>query len=439
MRRIDAQAVTPVDELITRAGAAVAREALGLLGGAYGRRVVVLAGPGNNGADGRVAGRLLARRGVAVSVLDGVDAPRRLPMADLIIDAVLGTGGSRAFAAPDQPSCPVLAVDIPSGLDALTGRVLGRSLRADRTVTFAAMKPGLLRGDGPELSGWVTVADIGLTIPPDCWGLIDDGDVSTGWPRRAVDAHKWRAAVWVVGGSPGMTGAPRLAAHAAARAGAGYVALSVPGRPDIEPSSLETVVRGLPGSTWSLDVRAGADRFGALVLGPGLGLEVAASSEVLALVADPPCPMVVDGDGLTALAGSDVRVPADQAVVLTPHDGELARLLGRPVGDRVDDVVGLAQTTGAVVLSKGPTTVIADPAGRVRFVTSGDQRLATAGSGDVLSGIIGALLAAGVEPLLASSLGAHVHGRTCRHAPPLGVVASDLPNLLPRTLAELIG
>ncbi len=439
MRRVDAEAVTPVDELIARAGAAVAGAAIEMLGGAYGRRLVVLAGPGNNGADGRVAGRLLARRGVSVCVLDGFDVARRLPEADLVIDAVLGTGASRPFAAPDQPSAPVLAVDVPSGLDALTGRVLGSTLRAVRTVTFAAMKPGLLIGDGPSVSGRVTVADIGLAIPPDAWGLIDDGDVCADWPRRKVDAHKWRSAVWVIGGSAGMSGAPRLAAHAAARAGAGYVALSSPGRPDVEPSSLETVVRELPESGWSLDVRSGADRFGALVVGPGLGLGSDALSGVRALVADPPCPMVVDGDGLTALAGSGVCVPAGQPVVLTPHDGELARLLGRRIDDRVNDVVDLARTTGAVVLSKGPTTVIADPLGRVRFVTSGDQRLATAGSGDVLSGIIGALLAAGVDPVSAASLGAHVHGRICRHAPVIGMVASDLPDLLPEVLTELVG
>ena len=208
---MDAAAPEPLDVLIGRAGAAVAGEALDLLGGGYGRRVVVVAGKGNNGADGREAARLLRRRGAVVSVLDAADSPEMLPPADLVIDAAYGTGFRGSWDAPDPAGVPVLAVDIPSGVDATTGEADPRTLAAVRTITFASLKPGQLLGRGAELCGEVVVADIGLDASGARAWVLEDADVSERLPERPRDGHKWNAAVWVVAGSPGMTGAASLA------------------------------------------------------------------------------------------------------------------------------------------------------------------------------------------------------------------------------------
>ncbi|MEZ5229251.1 MAG: NAD(P)H-hydrate epimerase [Acidimicrobiales bacterium] len=235
MRAIDAAAAEDLDTLIGRAGWANAVAARSLLGSVAGRRIVVLAGPGNNGADGRVGAQILERWGAKVAVVDARtwrDASVVWSRCELVIDAAFGTGLRRPFDAPDLAAlCPrqplVLAVDIPSGLDGDTGAVLGSALRADATVTFGAIKPGLLFGRGPALAGPVTVADLGLDTSNARIHLLDPDDLAS-WPNRAVDAHKWQSAVWVVGGQPSMPGAPRLAATAAARAGAGYVLARFP-------------------------------------------------------------------------------------------------------------------------------------------------------------------------------------------------------------------
>ena len=222
MAAIDAAAPEAVEVLIGRAGAALAAEAVRMLGGTYGRRVVVVAGKGNNGADGREAAERLRRRGVRVNVIDAADAPASLPPSDLVIDAAYGTGFRGAYDAPDPGGVPVLACDIPSGIDGLTGEdVDGGAMRASRTVTFAALKPGLLFEPGRSSAGDIVVADIGLDVGGARAHVLEADDVAAWLPTRARDTHKWRTAVWVVGGSPGMTGAPVLAASAAARAGAG--------------------------------------------------------------------------------------------------------------------------------------------------------------------------------------------------------------------------
>lgn len=414
VKAIDAAAPVPVEVLIGRAGAAVAGEAVDLLGGAYGRRVVVIAGKGNNGNDGRVAAGLLRRRGAHVDVVE--PTATSLPDCDLVVDAAFGTGFRGEWTPPDVDA-PVLAVDIPSGMDPLTGG--GRSLHPERTVTFVGVKQGLLFGD----CGDVVVADIGLDGSSAAAQLVEDDDVRI--PARRRDAHKWMAAVWVVAGSPGMTGAAVLAATGAQRAGAGYVRLSVPGGD--APAPTEVVVRPMD---WALEDAA---RFGALVVGPGLGRD--SDDEVRRLVATAPVPVVVDGDGLTAL-GPRPTVPA--STVLTPHDGEYERLAGgRPDDDRLQAARSLAGTTGAVVLLKGPTTVVAEPGGRVLVAAAGDSRLATAGTGDVLSGVIGALIARGVPPFEAAAWGAHVHGLAAQLGPATGLVAGDLPQHLPQVLASL--
>ena len=314
-----------------------------------------------------------------------------------MVDAAYGTGFvDRGTWRPFDPGdVPVLAVDIPSGVDGLTGVATGGVAAAQRTVTFAAAKPGLLLGAGARLAGDIEVVDIGL----DCSGArawwVTGADAAAWLPARAPDAHKWQAACWVVAGSPGMTGAGHLAARGAQRAGAGYVRASSPGVADDPGRPTEAVGVPLPAEGWAADVAEGAARFGSVVVGPGLGRSEATRAAVLDAVGRVERPMVVDGDGLAALAGVTAPPGGWPALrVLTPHDGELRLLTGRPPGpDRLDEARTLALASGCVVLLKGPTTIVAEPGGVALLVTEGDERLATAGSGDVLSGIIGALLA----------------------------------------------
>lgn len=431
VRAVDAAASEPVEVLVGRAGAAVAAEALDLLGGAYGRRVVVLAGKGNNGADGREAARLLRRRGARVEVVDASGAPAVLPPSDLVVDAAYGTGFRGEWDAPSPCGAPVLAVDIPSGVDADTGDAGDATLAAVRTVTFAAVKPGHLFGRGAELAGEVVVADIGL----DCSGagawLVEDGDVASLVPRRRREAHKWTGAVWVIAGSPGMTGAAALAARGAQRAGAGYVRLSVPGG-DAGAGPTEVVGTTLPAAGWAGEVLEGFGRFRALVVGPGLGR--GSDDDVRRLAVELTVPTVLDGDALTAVGDG----PVAPVTVLTPHDGEYERLTGRPPGPgRIDAARRLARRTGATVLLKGPTTVVADAAGRVLLAAAGGPALATAGTGDVLAGMIGAFLAGGLPPLDAAACAAHLHGVAAGLGPAHGLVAGDLPDLLPAALAAV--
>lgn len=447
MRAIDAAAPTPVEVLIDRAGAAVARAALAMLGGAYGRRVVVIAGKGNNGADGRVAARRLARRGVRVRVLDAehlaipAGAAPWIGDVDLVIDAAYGTGFRGTWNPPVVGKIPVLAVDIPSGVVADTGEIPGRVLRAQQTVTFHGLKPGLVVGPGADYAGTVTVADIGLPVIQADLSLATLDGVRGLWPSRASGAHKWRQAVRVVAGSPGMIGAAVLCASAAQRAGGGMVQLSSPGLVVPGPPH-EVVRRYLPPTQWADAALEEIERIHALAIGPGLGRSHDTVANVLDVLRRAPCPVVVDGDGLAALGNvGDWRVLAerDAATVLTPHDGEFAGMHGAlPTAARIDEVRALAHDTRCVVLLKGPTTVVGDPNGRTMLVNNGDQRLATAGSGDVLTGIIAAALSTGMDAWRAAFLGAWVHGATLRDLPGNGVVAGDLVGRIPAALDDVI-
>src|SRR5918994_3468446 len=436
MAAVDAAAPDPVEVLIGRAGAAVARQAVDMLGGSYGRRVVVVAGKGNNGNDGREAARRLARRGVRVHLVAAADAADRLPPCDLVVDAAYGTGFRGEYVAPDSGGAPVWAVDTPGGVDGATGAGAGGPAAAARTVTFAALKPGLLFHPGRALAGEVTVADIGLDASGARIGLVDSGDVAGWLPARPPDSHKWRAAVMIAAGSPGMTGAVHLAARAAQRAGAGMVRVATPGL-DADPGlPTEAVGIGAPAAGWDAVVREQLDRMGALVLGPGLGRGAPAVAAIHHLVGSAPVPLVIDGDGLSALGDQAVEIlcrrDSDASAVLTPHDGEFTRLAGAPPGpDRIAAARGLAADTGAIVLLKGPTTVVAHPDGRVRLSTTGDARLATAGTGDVLSGLIGALLARGADAFDAAAAGAWLHGRAAQAGPAQGLIASDVVEALP--------
>ncbi len=318
MAAIDAAAPEPVDVLVGRAGAAVARAARRMLGGTYGRVVNVIAGKGNNGADGRVAGELLASAGVSRSRVRSGGEPgvtavrrpgRRCRLRHRVPRRVDGAGGWRCprswrstsrAASTGSPASPCRE----------------RSLRAE-TVTFAAMKPGLLVNDGKRLAGRVTVADIGLDVSSARAHAVEGADVAAWWRPRPPDAHKWTQAVRVVAGSPGMTGAASLASVAAMRAGAGIVWLSTPGEAAPRAELIEVVGKPCPAVGWGADVTASLGRFGALVIGPGLGLDTATVGEVRAVVAAASCPTVVDGDGLTALATS----PGGAAVGAASEDG----------------------------------------------------------------------------------------------------------------------
>ncbi len=444
----------PQSALVARAGTAVALGALRLLGAGYGRRVVVVAGKGNNGADGRVAAGALARRGAQVVVVEA-GAPGRLPPCDLVIDAAYGTGFSGSYDAPGVPNgARVLAVDIPSGVDADTGAAAGRPMAADATVTFAALKPGLLQGDGAGLAGSIEVADIGIPVPSTGIALVVDDDLPAFVGRRPANTHKWASARAVVAGSPGMEGAATLAARGASHAGAGMVRLGVPGaqEPDgtMEPGPwpLEAVRLALGSDEWAGPVLAVLDRCRALVIGPGLGRAEWTRTQVRRLVAESPVPVVADADALFALGDAasarQVVTAGTRPVVLTPHDGEYRTMAGAAPGpDRVAAARSLAARTGAVVLLKGSLTAVGspapDPAPGVLLAAAGTPRLATAGTGDVLSGIIGALVARGTPAPLAAALAAHAPGRAASLGPAEGLVAPDLPDLVAAWLSGVMG
>lgn len=440
MRAADAAAPEPEEVLVRRAGTAAAHAALDLMGGAYGRRVVVVAGKGNNGADGRVAAAVLRRRGAKVAV---VGPAATLPRCDLVIDAALGTGLRGPYDAPGVPAgARVLAVDIPSGVDGDTGAAPGRPMRATRTVTFAALKPGLLQGDGPPLAGDVQLADIGIAVEPCRAHLVEDADVARLVPARTEPTHKWATAVAVVAGSPGMEGAAVLASTGAARAGSGMVRLGVPGGGS-GPWPVEAVRLPLGAGEWADAVLAVLDRCRALVVGPGLGRDEATQAEIRRLVARAPVPVVVDADALFALGGVEQARPVvagPRPVVVTPHDGEYARLLGQPPGpDRLAAARRLAEALGTVALLKGSLTAVAAPTGEVLLSAAGSPRLATAGTGDVLSGVIGAFLARGTAAFEAAAVAAHVHGRASADGAPEGLLAPDLPLLVAGVLSRAHG
>ncbi|HZQ76224.1 MAG TPA: NAD(P)H-hydrate dehydratase [Acidimicrobiia bacterium] len=459
--------------LVDRAGGAVARSARRLLGGAYGRRVVIVCGGGNNGADGRVAGRRLAGWGARVARFDlagrgdraGADrAPldrsgldRALGRADLAVDAMFGTGfrgpleGDAAWAAGALTAarCPVLAVDIPSGVDGETGAVRGPAVEAAATVCLAALKPGLVLYPGAALAGDVAVADIGIDphTPAASLGVTEEADVAAWLPGRSSESHKWSVGgVYVVGGSQGMTGAVMLSSRAALRAGAGIVVAGLPGEAAARASGGEVITRSLPAtSSGALDEGAakevldGLEKFRALIVGPGLGRAAGTVAAVRRLVAEAPVPLVLDADGLNALDGDlDILARRPAATVVTPHAGEYARLAGEKVGDdRVAAARRLAERAGAIVVLKGSRTVVADPTGRAAVNVTGGPWLATAGTGDVLSGIVGALAALGLPAFRAAAAGAWIHGRAADAAGHAGLVAGDLIDALPTVLASL--
>ena len=450
MRAADAAALATVshETLVERAGTATAHAALRLLGGAYGRRVVVVTGKGSNGADGRVAARFLSRRGARVRILEASDlAPGdRLPPCDLVVDGAYGTGFRGTYDAPaPPPGAAVLAIDIPSGVDADSGNAPGAAVRADRTVTFAALKPGLLQAEGAVCSGDVDVADIGIGFPTPQALLVEDADVAA-VPARPRLVNKWTTAVGIAAGSPGMEGAAILCTRGAMAAGAGMIRLGSPGSPGAAWPT-EAVRMHLPEQGWASGFLEAVGKCKAVVVGPGLGTGDATAAEIRTVLAGVSVPLVIDADALTALgdvATALALVGARRApTILTPHDGEYARLNGSPPGDdRLASARALARATGAVVLLKGSLTAVASPADTapdVLLAAAGGPSLATAGSGDVLSGVIGAFCARGVPAHEAAALAAHVHGRAASLGPSQGLVAGDLPGLVATFLTEQAG
>ena len=438
---------TPDGALMRRAAFGVATRAAELLrsltGGTAGRRVVLLVGAGNNGGDALWAGHFLRRRAVAVTALllapgkaheAGLAALRRaggraltaesltpdvaaaLGGADLVVDGIVGLsarGPLRPVAAQLTAAldAPVLSVDLPSGVDPDTGAAHGPAVRAAATVTFGARKPVHVLADGAVCSGTVHLVDIGLGpwLGEPALSLLEPAEVGQLWRVPGPDDDKYSQGVTgVAAGSATYPGAAVLATGAAVLATSGMVRYAGHAADEVRARWPEVVASGSV---------ADAGRVQAWVVGPGLGTGQA-GRDVLAAVLDDGVPTCVDADGITLLATDptlwDRREP-DVPVVLTPHDREFARIaepLGIKLGDdRPEAARALARRLNCVVLLKGHTTVIADPGGRVLVNTAASAWLATAGSGDVLSGLIGATLAAEIDPWLAAGCAAWVHER----------------------------
>jgi len=437
----------PMDELMERAGAAVAEVVLGRFPG----RVAVVAGKGNNGGDGRVCARVLQAAGREVDVIEGFGD---LGAADVIVDALFGIGlhdaprdeYARMIESINAAGKPVVAIDVPSGVDGSTGEVPGTAVRASVTVTFGAAKVGLAVAPGRFHAGSVHVAPIGLAVRGHEHALVPAsvlGDV----PRKERDSSKYRAgSVLVVGGSRGLTGAPMLTALAAFRADAGYVAVAAPEStlPVLEARLLEAVKRPLPEDSAGRllpraadAVLAAAERADAVALGPGLGRSEGTRDLVRVLLERLDLPVVLDADALWELEPFESR---SAPTVLTPHAGELAALLGTEAREidahRLEAARAAARRFGSVVLLKGADTLVAAPREGVLVASYGAPSLATAGTGDVLTGVVAAFLAKGLEPRIAAATAAVAHGVASRLLPAQrGAVASDLLPALQRALA----
>jgi ADP-dependent NAD(P)H-hydrate dehydratase / NAD(P)H-hydrate epimerase len=452
----------PAGALMQRAATGLATVCLRMLGSAYGRRVTLLVGAGNNGGDALFAGAHLAARGARVTavLLDpdrahdaGLRALRRaggrvagatagdtgLDRADLVLDGIVGIGGTGglrpqaaalAERAADGPGL-LVAVDVPSGVDADTGAVDGPAFVAGTTVTFGAVKPGLVVGEGKGFANEVRLVDIGLRLPTARAHQLTDADVAFRLPSPLPGDDKYsQGVVGIVAGSQTYPGAAVLCTGAALRTRPGLVRYAGTAADGVRAAWPEAIVTsGRPHD---------AGRVQAWVVGPGAGTDDDARS-VLAEVLATDLPVLLDADALTLAAREPDLVRTRSApTVLTPHDREFARF-GSEVGpDRIGAARRLAADLGAVVLLKGEATVVADPAGTAYVNGTGTPWLATAGTGDVLSGIVGSLLATGTDPAEAAALGAHVHGRTGQLAAVRGpLLAGDLVRRLPDAIRRI--
>ncbi len=472
-----------------------------------GKKVVVCCGKGNNGGDGLVVARVLYERGATVHVIltgrpeELTDAAARnlvllqtllrhdadgrltiadpeafvpsapLPGADLYVDALLGTGLTHTLREPLRTlvnrmnACtgPIVALDLPTGLHTDTGGVLGTAVRADLTLTMGALKKGILLGRGPLHAGHVAVVDIGIPAfvldrvmrQAGCALRPTDAAIRAWLPERAHDAHKYSAGLaLVVAGSPGLTGAPVMAATAAARIGSGYVVCAAPAsvQPLLATRFTEVATLALPEDDDGLRPREALDALAprldgarALLVGPGLGRQPGTAAFVRTLLAHTDHPVVIDADGLNALAGHTglLTEHAGGRWILTPHAGEFKRLAGEDVDltDRVLVAAAYARRWHCVLLLKGMPSVVGCPDGRVFLNATGNPALATAGTGDVLAGLCAGLLARGMPPDRAAVCALHLGGaaadRYVRDQSPHTMVATDLLRQLPHVLHEL--
>ncbi|MHB0912320.1 MAG: NAD(P)H-hydrate dehydratase [Armatimonadota bacterium] len=495
MRSFDRRAVeefgVPGIVLMENAGRHVFEAARHLLGDPCGKRVAIVAGRGNNGGDGFVAARHLRDAGAQVTVHLAVDPSEvkgdaginlailtktGLPVvraegsedlsgSDLIIDALLGTGlrGEVRGLAVDlierinSAGVPVVSVDIPSGLDADTGRILGTCVRADCTVTFALPKIGLLTYPGAAAAGRLVVGEIG--IPHRLYEelaveLVEACHVADLLPERPCDAHKGTfGTVLTLAGSLGLTGAAAMASEAALRIGAGLSTLGVPASlQDLMAVKLtEVMTRALPETeerslaedalSPALELSEKAD---AVVLGCGLGTHPETCAFVRSFIGRANLPVVVDADGLNCLAGSGALEKEHAELVLTPHPGEMGRLLGTDTAsvqaDRFAAAREAASRFRSVVVLKGARTLIADPSGRVWINPTGGPALATGGTGDVLAGAIGGLLAQGLSRVDAAVCGVYLHGlagEIIGEQIGAGALAGDLLRALPKAMQKI--
>lgn len=468
----------PSFDLMKQAGRAVAETALDLVREAdEGGRILVVAGRGNNGGDGFVAATELAARGRDVAVILLCDRatltgdaalaagrwqgpvlpcdPHLIGSPILIIDALFGTGLDRPvkgdpgamIEAINASGAPVLAVDLPSGINGTTGAVMGVAVRATETVTFFRPKSGHLLLPGRAYCGRLRVCDIGINadvldeIRPSTFENVPD-QWAASFPVPKIDSHKFsRGHAIVVSGDMAATGAARLSGRAALRAGAGLVTLASPRDAlAVNAAALTAVmVRGVD-TVDEFAALVGDRRVNACVIGPGAGVGARTREFVLALMAARRN-TVLDADALTTFASapeqlfSAIKAAGDTQVVLTPHEGEFPRIFSdisnkTPLRSKLERVRTAAERAGAVVLLKGPDTVVASPDGRATIAANAPPWLATAGSGDVLAGMIGGFLAQGVPAFEAASMGVWMHGEAGSEAGP-GLIAEDLTEVLP--------
>ncbi len=507
MRELDRKAIEEWDipsiDLMERAAAGVAEAALELLPDRPGRcKAAALCGAGNNGGDGIAAARLLFLRGVKIRAFlvgdyekltpDALEETRRLSEcgvelerfdptddsqrawvlgSDVLVDAIFGIGLSREiaktsiFAAAvewmNESRGTVVAADIASGTSADTGKALGTAVRADKTISFTAGKVGQFVGEGARLAGDVTIHDIGipagLTAALACPAqTVEPELVRAALPPRKPDGHKGdHGKVLVVGGAVGYTGAPYLTACAAARSGCGLVSLGVPSAIwGVEAAKCVSAMPfPLPDKHGMLSEKAlqkileKLEDCDVLALGPGLGRSERTGQLVHALLQETQKPVVLDADGINALAGHMDILDArrDRITILTPHDGEFARLAPGALAaqDRMGAARAFAKVHGCILVLKGHRTLTAAPAGNVLVNVTGNSGLAKGGSGDVLTGIIASLLAQGAAPVLAAAGGVWLHGRAgdlvAEQLTEYGVTPEDVVRLLPAAIREILG
>ncbi len=414
MQQVDNTCGNPIDTLIERAGLAVANEIVRRYGA---RKTVVLCGPGNKGRDGAVAARYLRSWGWPVSISNKVSD------AELIIDALYGSGLNREFpqtlaASINSAGVPIISIDVPSGLDGLTGHAWGACIKANLTITFFRKKPGHVLMPGRSLCGEVVMRDIG--IQSSALDLIDIRvweNTKPILPTMASDGHKYRRGhALIISGRKFQTGASRLAAHAALKIGAGLVTIC--GEADavaVHASHLTSVMLTEIKNVKDLTKLLADKRINAVCIGPAAGVGAATAKNVKAVV-ESGAATVLDADAITSCSSNPtelfswIHAIQDRPVVMTPHEGEFARIFDGTQPSKLERARAAAKRSGAIIILKGADTVIAHPDGRAKINTNAPPGLATAGSGDVLSGIVTGLLAQGLDGFEAACAAVWLHG-----------------------------